>query len=227
LRTRSLAARFLEALAEALEALEHDVGLSLRRPALPTALSLALTFLVAFSTGILIPAAAFISCLLASLAFKLPRSWIKPVLAVALWAGFVSAPLAFIELTSSGAFRLELNAKGAYEALSLTLRAAASTSIFTASIQLLGWRGWLQGLEGLRIPKLLVRLTMLSLFYIPLFLREALRMLLAREARMLGRVGAKQSWRLMATVVGDLLLRGHDRAWRLERAFMARSLHYP
>ena len=167
------------------------------------------------------------SCLLASLALRLPRSWIKPVLAVALWAGLVSAPLAFIELAPTGAFRLGLSAGGAYEALSLTLRAAAAASIFAASIQLLGWRNWLKGLEDLRVPRLLIKLTMLSLFYIPLFLREALRMLLAREARMVGRVGVWRSWRMVSTVVGDLLLRGRERAWRLERALMARSLTLP
>ncbi len=192
------------------------------------ALSLALTCLVAFSSGPLIPAAALIGCLLASLSLKLPHSWIKPVLVVALWTWLISVPLIFIEpklAVKVWMLELWLSVEGAYEALSLTLRAAAATAIFIASVQLLGWRNWLKGLEGLRVPQPLVRLMQMSIIYIPLFLREASKMLWARESRIVSRMGIKRAWGVLSTVVGDLLLRGYERAWRLEKALKARSFH--
>jgi len=102
-------------------------------------------------------------------------------------------------------------------------RVVASAAIFTSFVSIMGWRRIIMGLEGLRIPRELTLLLNLSVIHIPLFLRESSKMLSAREARIMRKITFKEIWRILATVVGDLLLRSHEHAWRLEKAIRARS----
>ncbi len=48
-------------------------------------------------------------------------------------------------------------------------------------------------------------------------------MVSARDARIVKRIGVKELWKTLATVVGELLLRCYERAWRVDKAIKARS----
>jgi len=88
----------------------------------------------------------------------------------------------------------------------------------------MGWRKMIEGLEGLKVPREITSLLSPLIIHLPFLLREASKMLSAREARIVKNVGFKDSWKVLATVVGDLFIRSYEHAIRLDRAIRARNL---
>jgi cobalt/nickel transport system permease protein len=119
--------------------------------------------------------------------------------------------------------KLRATYEGVNSMTAFTSRVAASTAIFTSFASIMGWRRTVMGLEKLRMPRELAFLLTLSIIHIPLFLRESSKMLSAREARIMRKITLKEIWRILATVVGDLLLKSYEHAWRLNKAIEARS----
>ncbi|MBS7649677.1 hypothetical protein KEJ17_08570, partial [Candidatus Bathyarchaeota archaeon] len=95
-------------------------------------------------------------------------------------------------------------------------------AIFAAFIFNMGWRMIIVGLEKLRMPKNFSFLLNLTIISIPLFLRESLKMLSAREARIMRKATLKGLWRILATITGDLLIKSYERSWKLEKSLIAR-----
>jgi len=141
----------------------------------------------------------------------------------------VSLPLPFITLgqpvarLSLGFMEVGVSREGLNAMATFISRVVASAAIFTSFVFAMGWERIVSGLEGLRMPRELVLLLRLGAIHIPLFLREASEILLAREARIMRKAGFRDLWTVLTTVVGDLLLRSYEHAWRLEKAIKARS----
>lgn len=226
-----IASRFLKTLAEVFEALEYEGGrvdVKLIKPMYIVALSIALTFATAFSPNYLIPTATLALSIILALSIRLNLTyWVKPIMFTAFWSTIISIPLIFMgppPITElKNIISLTVSLQGVHDALSLILRTTACVAVFTTFVQLLGWRNWLEGLRSLRVPRMVIWLIATSIIYIPLSLRESSRLLLARESRMLKKVGVGEVWRMLSTVLGDLLLRGYDRAWRLSLSLRSRS----
>ncbi|MCX8176149.1 MAG: energy-coupling factor transporter transmembrane protein EcfT, partial [Candidatus Bathyarchaeota archaeon] len=108
--------------------------------------------------------------------------------------------------------------------INFIVRVVSATAIFTSFVLMLGWKKTMEGLKGLGVPYEVVFFLMLSIIHIPLFLRETSKMLSAREARIVKKVKFRQIWGILSTVIGDILLKSHEHAWRLEKAVKARSL---
>lgn len=226
---RSLTTRFLEGIAESVEALGAEPSKCYFHPPLAVVSAAAIASAASFTRGVLAPglvlAASIALIPLLRVSF---RAWAKPVAFVTFIAGFVSIPLLFITPGSPvaalrvGSLALEATREGLLEAASLILRAAAASASFTAILLHLGWSGFVEGLRGLRLPAEFVFLVGLYIRYVPVFLRDALSMVAAREARLLRPNGTKLAWGALASVVGDLMFRGYERAWRLEKALRAR-----
>lgn len=224
-----LAARFLEEVAEAVEALGAEQSKRFFHPSLAVVSAAALASVASFTRGVLAPglllAASIALVPLLRVSFG---TWAKPVAFVTFIAGFVSMPLPFITPGSAvvalrlGPLALEVTREGLLEATSLIIRAAAASASFTAILLHIGWRGLIDGLRGLRLPAELAFSIGLYIRYVPAFLRDALSMVAAREARLLRPRGTKFAWGALASVVGELILRGYERAWRLEKALRAR-----
>jgi len=98
---------------------------------------------------------------------------------------------------------------------------AASLALVARSA---GWRTLLEGFALLRIPREAVAMAELTARFIPLFMDDALKLLAARSVRSIGDTPLASRWRLLGSVVGDLILRGVYRAGQLRLAVEARSL---
>ncbi len=104
------------------------------------------------------------------------------------------------------------------------LRVVSATTVFIVGVQLVGWLNIILGLRMLKIPSILLEHIYLTVKFIPIFLGEVLRMLVARDARVLAHSRRDSVWRLLASTVSDVIVRSTNRAWRLTLAFQARSL---
>jgi len=233
LKSKSLTFRFLEELAEAFRSLDNVQSDLPFNPATATLSALILTGTAALSYNlkILIVILAVSTVLLFILNRQSLGSWIKTILFVLIWASIVSAPLPFIttgevlaELTI-GSVALKISFEGARLMVFFTARVVTSVAVFTSFIIVMGWRGIIAGFEELHIPREFSFMLNLSIISIPVFLREALNMLLAREARMMKRSRIRSAWSALATVIGELMLRGYERAWRLDKSIKARSFN--
>jgi len=226
---KSLTARFLEILAATVDSL--NIGLNPTfNPTIVVVSALILTGTVAFSKGFTLPVLILVVSVVLILLTRSPiRTWCKIPLLISVWATMVSVPLPFITSgqvithMSLGWIKLEFTREGLDMMVTFVSRVAAAGAIFTSFAFIMGWRGIVRGLEGLRIPRELGLLLNLSIIHIPLFLREAAKMLSARESRIVRKIRLKEVWGVLSTVVGDLLLRSYERTWTLEKAIRART----
>lgn len=227
---KTLTYTFLESLARTIEALNVGVFPDFFNTTIATFSTLILTMATAFSRGFLTPTSVLlVSIVLASIARKHFKTWFKLLTATLAWAAMVAFPLLFIipgdALTefALGPLELRISKSGVYSAAEFVFRVVVSAAIFTSVTYLIGWRGVAAGLEGIHVPGEIVSLLNMVIVYVPLFLRDAFKMLSAREARLLKKPTVKDSWRILSTVVGDLILKGYRRAWSLGKAIEARS----
>lgn len=230
MKLKSLTYKFLEGLAEAVDSLNSGVDYAFFNPTIAVFSALILTGAAAFSHDFKLPTLIFLISVGLVLITRSPiRRWVRIVIFISAWALIVSLPLPFITSgepivnLSIGMIKLRASHEGVNLMTAFISRVAASTAIFTSFASIMGWRRTIMGLERLRMPRELTFLLNLSIIHIPLFLRESSKMLSAREARVMRKITLKEVWKILATVVGDLLLKSYEHAWRLEKAIKARS----
>lgn len=230
MKPKYLTNRFLEGLAETIDSLNGVTDSAFFNPSIAVLSVLILTGIASFSYDFrLLTLIFFISVMLILISHSPMHIWFRVITFIFIWATAVSVPIPFITrgdplaTLSLGVIQLTASSKGVYLMITFILRVVTSAAIFTSFASIIGWRGIIRGLEGLRIPRELTLLLNLLIIHIPLFLREASKMLSAREARIVRRITFKEVWKILATVVGDLLLRSREHAWRLEKAIRARS----
>jgi len=221
-RYRGLTSSFLEAIAEVVEVISYDRE-TLIAPHVGLIVALVLTSVISFSRGFLAPIIYIASSIL--LAFYLNvklNMWIKPVLFTLFVTSVASLPLLFIVSNDASPFSIKVTFDGVLIFLNIVLRAVAAASIFTVITIHLGWWGIIIGLRRLHFPSSLIFLVAVFIKYIPILLRDAVKMMAAREARTMSH-NLKLVWRNFSSVIGDLLLRAFHRSWRLQLAFRARG----
>lgn len=96
------------------------------------------------------------------------------------------------------------------------IRAISATSFLLVMTAISGWRGLSDFVRMLKLPDVVLVL-MMYVKIISVLLRDASKILLSREARLISNVGFK-NLRTHASVIGDLLIRGSERG---KRAFLA------
>lgn len=188
-----------------------------------------LTGVAAFSGSLIIPL-LIVSASFALITFARSQVvvWAKITLIALIWSAVISSPLLFTYPGEAqlhahlGVLSLSISRDGVNVASLFILRVASAAAIFASLTLTLGWRGIIVGLKGLYVPRELIALLGVSIVQIPLFMRDALRMLLAREARVMKRFGVKSVWQVLSTVVGDLLIIGLARSSRVDKAIRAR-----
>ncbi len=101
-------------------------------------------------------------------------------------------------------------------------RAVASASAFTAFYAVLGWRGLVSGLRGLAFLGFLGDELAFTVRFIPLFAWKTLRLISAREARLLVS-NRNLSWIAVNSVAGSVLTSAYTKAYWARLAFASRS----
>ena len=109
-----------------------------------------------------------------------------------------------------------------YQIVAFILRVSVSTLALVGTVSYLGWMNIVRALIILRMPSFLTRSLMFFLLYIPIMARETVKMLAAREVRLI-KSSRSEAWRILSTVVGDLILRSIERSQRLNMAIEARG----
>ncbi|MBS7631954.1 hypothetical protein KEJ47_10415, partial [Candidatus Bathyarchaeota archaeon] len=203
MKLTKIAKQFLESLAEVVETLNIE-PITRRGQSLIVLLALVLTGAAAFSKSLLLSASFFVlSFLIACAGGKPLRPWIRIVSLTLGWVTLVSIPLPFMTHIKSDAITLALtiswrvNSNGIYIMIMFILRTIAAASIFTSIVYLIGWKGMVRGLVGLRVPREIIMLLLSSIVNIPLLLREVAKMMLAREARVFNDTRLKDLWAIL------------------------------
>ena len=109
----------------------------------------------------------------------------------------------------------------------LLLRSMAAVALITIIVQSIGLMGLIKTLKSLGVPSKILFILTIYIRYIPIMLRQTTKLLSAREARITSKVSKiRSTWFILSTVAGSLLIRGFDKAYKLQLAFKARGLSY-
>lgn len=205
----SLLESFLREAAEIVDAYTGGVG-GVFNPLYTLVLGVASTALISFTDTPLLHALGIAAAFTLTAAFSRRLLWslATATLIFAAAVGMVAAPLIIL---------------GRGEALCFVTRSVAASTFLLAVTLLLGWRGLVEALDGLGLHTLSLNVALL-LRYIPLFLREAARMLAAREARL---IAGQRGFGAVTSVAAELIVRSYHRAYMLTLAMEARSLGRP
>ncbi|QOJ79364.1 hypothetical protein IG193_02565 [Infirmifilum lucidum] len=206
----SLTSSFLSAIAGALD------NLSARgHPGLNSTLALlsalAVTVASSFSTRLQALLLVVAASGLAALVARKFSEWLLVTLTALFFASLVSLP------AIAGFLHGEKTPVPVFVA-----RAVASASAFTAFYAVLGWRGLVSGLRGLAFLGSLGDELAFTVRFIPLFAWKTLRLISAREARLLVK-SRSFSWTAVNSVAGSVLASAYAKAYWARLAFASRN----
>ena len=105
-------------------------------------------------------------------------------------------------------------------AISLILRALTASGFLVFAFTSTGYKGFMDALLSLGLRPAWVSSITLLVRLLPVIARMTAKALVAREARAAGR---KALWLTLSTVVGDAIVMGYERAWRIRMAMEARG----
>lgn len=124
-------------------------------------------------------------------------------------------------------FGLTITATGVAYVVLFTLRVSVSVSLLSLLVLTTPFSAIIAALRDLRIPITLVWIIAITYRYLFLFFDELQRLILARNSRTTGMVGAKKNWRDARRITGSFLLRTLDRSERVGRGMRARGGAHP
>ncbi len=231
---RDIVSTFLGEIAEIIDTINSS-GYTKYNPRVALLSSVMLASLVSFSRNMLVYLLVIaLSIVIVLDSRRIAGKWLKVIALTLAMVTLVSTPIPLLIGVEEvfyfevGGIAIHVFREGLEEAIHLVLRTTAASSIFTAFIMTLGWRGVYLGLRELGLPSSLGYMVVFYIRYIPIFSRDIVRFLLGREARRFSK-GLRGIWSSLPTVVGEIFLRGFDRAFRLELALEARGFldNYP
>ncbi|MEM2025859.1 MAG: energy-coupling factor transporter transmembrane component T, partial [Desulfurococcaceae archaeon] len=182
---------------------------------------LAITVAVSFSKTMYPPliALSMIPLLARALNVEVKRA-LKAAAAVAVLVVAAALPMALCQAYLSCGLRGDIVAELASAVvdgvLPLLLRCVAAATLTAFTVQSLGLTQLIEGLRAMGIPSKLLFALIVYVRYIPITLRQASKLLSAREARLLSETNRlRNSWLMLSTAVGALFMIGFHRAYRL------------
>ncbi len=226
-----LLASYLEAVSEVLNGLITD-GRWRLHPSISLigliALVVSTAYTDPFPLTFISPIPIIVALILSAISHRL-KALLKMMAASSLFLMVVSLPLIFylpgrtLVVWKLGLITLTATAEGVSKASSFSLRCLNTISISLGWISLIGIDSLIEGLRLVDPSETIPFLLFLSTRYIPLSIRETVRILAARESRMMRR-DRRIAWMILSTSIGELLLRNLYRAERVGMAMRARAL---
>lgn len=223
---KGLTKRFLNEVGEALAFFNTGTGNTFN-PVIFLVSTLTLTVLASFNSKIPVSLLIILFSLIFVIVFN-PSSlklWLKVLLFTLTWTLLVSLPL----IVSHWVNQFQWFSAGGHlsstELTSFLLKPTSASAVFTSMLLAGGGGSFIMGLNEVKAPKEIVRSLSSTLVFIPILTKDACRMLAAREARIV-KESVSLSWKILSTVVGDLILRGFERAEKVDRAISARTFGY-
>jgi cobalt/nickel transport system permease protein len=118
---------------------------------------------------------------------------------------------------------LRLSITGMQRLVAVLLKTLAVVTIFLVLLASAPLYDTLKAAQALQVPAILVQLFLLTLRYIFLLAEEFARLRTALRVRGYRNRADVHSWRTVGQVAGTLLVRGHDRAERVNHAMRCRG----
>jgi energy-coupling factor transporter transmembrane protein EcfT len=110
--------------------------------------------------------------------------------------------------------------------LPLILRISSSAGFIILILHLLGIRGLGISLRQMGVPGKWVDTLILTIIFIPVMSRELIKIMMGRESRIVvDRPRLRRVWQLLSTVVGEVIIKGYFRAYRLQLTLKARLIN--
>jgi cobalt/nickel transport system permease protein len=158
---------------------------------------------------------------------RLPWDWVARRLAwttlflllFLVWLPFLPEPSG--ETLNLGPLRLSIT--GLERLAAVLLKTLAAVTVFLVILASAPLYDTLKAAQALRVPAILVQLFLLTVRYIFLLAEEFARLRTALRVRGYRNRADVHSWRTVGQVAGTLLVRGHDRAERVNHAMRCRG----
>jgi energy-coupling factor transporter transmembrane protein EcfT len=107
----------------------------------------------------------------------------------------------------------------------LILRATVASAFIAMSVMALGLKDFIKGLRELGLHPIWAESVVLTIRFIPVMIRTLVKLLFAREARLIVRKWSiRNLWHMVSTVAGEVIVRGYERSQRVQLALKARGV---
>lgn len=170
---------------------------------------------------------ALVASLLLALLARLPSRWfLERLAAMALFLALFTLPLPWL-LTDQGTVwtfgPLRLSRHGVEIALLLFAKAIALVTLLLTAQATAPLETTLKAAHALRVPGLLIHLGLLTYRYVFVLADELRRLRIALRVRGYRNRARRHSYRTAGHIAGTLLVRGYERAERVEQAMRCRG----
>lgn len=155
--------------------------------------------------------------------------FLRTTIFIPLFAAVIALPLLFITPGKSLAiigydeYLVSITWEGIYKATCFTLRIWVCIASLALLVLTTKFFSLVHAVEKFRIPKLFIAMTAITYRFIFLFINEAYRMVLAKEARTVKKEGRLQNMRSLAHIISTLFIRAYERGERVYMAMTARG----
>jgi len=166
-----------------------------------------------------------------SVASKIPPKFffLRTTIFIPIFAAVIASPLPFITpgrplaLIGYDKYSIPVTWEGMYKAIHFTYRIWVCVALLTLLVLTTGFTRLVHAMEKFKIPKIFVAMTTITYRFIFLFINEAHRMVLAKEARTVKKEGRLWIMRSLARIMSTLFIRAYERGERVYTAMTARE----
>ncbi len=154
---------------------------------------------------------------------------LRATLFIPLFAAVIVLPLPFITpgaplaVVGYDGYIVSITREGSYRAAQFILKVWVCVASLTLLVLTTRFSRLVQSLETFRIPKVFVMMLAITYRFIFLFVDEAYKMVLARDARRVGKERRMQTMRSLANMLSTLFIRAYERSERVYLSMLARG----
>jgi len=166
-----------------------------------------------------------------TVASKIPLRYffLRATFFIPIFAAVIVLPLPFITpgttltmIGYNGNF-IFITKEGVYKALQFAFKIWICVASLTLLVLTTRFTTLIHAMERFKIPRVFVMMTAVTYRFIFLFINETCRILLAREARKVGKEQRIQVMKSLAYIIGTLFIRAYERGERVYLAMTARA----
>lgn len=166
-----------------------------------------------------------------SIATKIPLKFFlfRATVFIPLFAGVIALPLLFITpgtplgIAGYGGYFIIATREGLFRAVLFTTRIWVCVAAITLLVQTTRFSVIIQALGKFKVPEIFLMMTAVTYRFIFIFIEEAYRMALAREARTTGKESRIQILKSLGKIISTLFIRAFERGERVYLAMLARG----
>jgi len=173
----------------------------------------------------------FLLVIILSVASKISLRFffLRTTIFIPIFAAVIALPLLFITpgkplaIIGYDKYFVSVTWEGTYKATLFTLRIWVCVASLSLLVLTTRFSRLVHAMEKFKMPKVFVAMTAITYRFIFLFINEAYRMVLAKEARTTKKEGRLRIMRSLARIISTLFIRAYERGERVYMAMTARG----